>query len=226
MKKALLFSLLVVASASAAAQCTMQIFPAPGHIKITANQTINATEGVYWICSGLTVTVASSEGTLFLLESNVTLNITDSAGDQLAAKPGCVINNNSDTDIGVICNSSTVELNNNGSGSLIVDVECANVVFDYGMVGGPGTCGTTTSISQKETQQITIGPNPFSSELKIIALPAGTKVRLMSMLGETIGTWQPASEELKIATDGLPSGIYFLITENNGLVITKKLVRE
>ena len=146
MKKSLLVFIAAFSFAFAQAQCTMNIFPQPGHIPVTTNSSINAVGSVYWICSGLTVTILSSQGDIYLCESNVTLNIVGSAGDQVYAKAGCIINNSSSADIGVSCDPSNVTLNNTGSGTLTVDMICTPVIYDYSMIGGPGSSPSDGSI--------------------------------------------------------------------------------
>src|SRR5687767_10508757 len=90
MKKALLILSFAAASSMVRAQCSFPILA--GSTQITSNTTITTAGASYWICSGLTVTVNYSAGSLFMLENNVTLNIVTTDGDEIYAKPGCVIN--------------------------------------------------------------------------------------------------------------------------------------
>lgn len=225
MKKLLFYFSVVFAFAFSNAQCTATIFPFPGCIPVTSNQSINATGSVYWICSGLTVTILSSEGDLFLCESNVTLNIVGSAGDQIFAKSGCIINNASNADIGVSCNPTNVTLNNTGTGSLTVDAICNPVVYDYALVGGSGSCATT-SIGDNPVMDLSIYPNPFNSSLTIAGMTAAGEAILYNVLGKEVQRWQITTGENYIATNTIVTGVYLLSVKTSHGVSTIKLIKQ
>lgn len=210
MKKTLLLFAAAFSIALANAQCTTTIFPQPGHVPVTSNQSINATGTIYWICSGLTVTILSSQGDAYLCESNVTLNIVGSAGDQVFAKAGCVINNSSSADIGVVCNPSNVTLNNTGTGSITVDAVCNPVIFDYSMIGGPGNCAVSSGIGENTLTGMSTYPNPFVSTLVIAGLKSEGEAALYDILGHEIQSWKINAGENRIETTTEIPGVYFL----------------
>jgi hypothetical protein len=200
---------------SVTAQCSMYIYPSPGHIKITSNQTINGTGTVYWICSGLTVNVASSVGSVFLCEENVTININGSDGDEVYAKPGCIINNNSDETIGVTANTSTVTMNNNSTGSIVVTANCTVVTYDYSMVGGGGSC--INSIGENELADVSVYPNPVQngSAITISELNQSSNFEMYDVTGKIVFSAKGIIHS--ISTERMNPGYYFLTisTENS-----------
>lgn len=226
MKKTILLLASSFCFVFAHAQCTMSIFPQPGHVPVTSSQSINASGTVYWICSGLTVTILSSQGDVYLCESNVTLNITGSAGDQVYAKAGCVINNSSSADIGVACDPSNVTLNNTGTGTLTVDLICTPVVYDYSMIGGPGSCAGSSGIEENILTGVSTYPNPFVSSLLIAGIKTEGEAVLYNILGDEVAAWKISAGENKIEAANIPSGVYFLKIKTTEGVATMKLMKQ
>lgn len=211
---------------TASSQCTTLIFPQPGHVSITSNQSINATDNVYWICSGLNVTILSSPGAAFLCESNVTLNILGSSGDQVFAKSGCVINNNSSTSIGVVCDPSNVTLNNTGSGTLVIDAACNPVIYDYSLLGGPGNCELVSSIGENELKSVSVFPNPFNNSFYIKGIINGGNAILYNVFGEDVQNWKVSPNDNKIETDSLTQGVYFLEVKTSDGNALMKIIKQ
>lgn len=229
MKKITIFTLAILAYAFSHAQCTIQLGPM-AYIKITTNTTINGIGTNYWICSGLTVTIASSVGDNFICESNVTLNVIspDADGDNVYAKPGCIINNSSNQPLSVICDISTVTFNNSGSSSIIPH-QCSPVIYDYSLIGGPQGCDVAGSVDENQWNfNMKINPNPFAQQttfetdkvLKnatlIIYNSFGQRVKQIDNLcGQTI----------VFHRDNLPDGLYFVyVTEDNKTITADKLI--
>lgn len=226
MKKTLLLLTATFSFTFAQSQCTSIIPPQPGHVQVTTNSTINASGTIYWICSGLTVTIASSQGDNYICENNVTLNIINSAGDNVYAKPGCIINNSSTQAISVICDSSTVTLNNTGSGAIIV-TQCLPVIYDYSLIGGSGSCAVT-GIKENELSEISVYPNPFSSSITLQAdnLFKDATLTVYNCFGQTAKQIKNINGQTIIFhRDNLPSGLYFIrITQDNKIFTTDKVV--
>ena len=211
---------------SARSQCTTLIFPQPGHIPITTNQNINATGTIYWICSGLNVTILSSQGDAFVCESNVTLNIVGSAGDQVFAKPGCIINNSSNADIGVICDPSNVTLNNTGTGSLVIDAVCTPVIYDYALIASSSACVSSAGNEENQLNEIQCYPNPFSSTIYLEGLKTDGVAILYSVLGHEVQRWKVSNKDTKIDTHALTGGLYFLEVKTSTGDVIKSLIKE
>ena len=227
MKKILLFFTAAFGITFANAQCSATIFPQPGHVPVTSNQSLNAIGTVYWICSGLSVTILSSEGDLYLCESNVTLNVVGSAGDQVFAKPGCVINNSSGADIVVACDTANVTLNNTGKGKFTLDPVCNSVFYDYSMIGGSGNCvGSVSGIEEKMLKGITLYPNPFVSTFVIAGNKTEGEAKLYTILGDEVQSWKINAGKTKIETSIGTAGVYFLKVKTADGIATMKLMKQ
>ncbi len=226
MKKALVLFLIIFGCCKGQAQCTLPIYPI-GFTQITSNTTINGIGTNYWICSGLTVTIASSQGDNYVCESNVTVNIINSAGDNVYAKPGCIINNASSQDISVICNPATVTLNNTGSGTITITQSCSPVVYDYSLVSNSGACGLI-GLSEIESNEIGISPNPFSSQtvLKPEKVFNNATITFMNCYGQMVKQLENINgESFVLKRDSFANGLYFIqIWENNNLIAQQKLI--
>ncbi len=226
MKKYLLLPICVFILNLSWSQCTFNIVPF-SYVQVSTNSTVNGTGTNYWICSGLTVTIASSQGDNYVCENNVTLNINNSAGDNVYAKPGCIINNNSSQDITVVCDPTTVTLNNNGSGSITIAQVCTPVIYDYSLVGGAGSCGAT-NIGENEISKMEIYPNPFSSEtiLQLDNQVHNATLFIYDMQGQMVQQINNImGQQIILSRNNLENGIYFIqLTEENTTIATDKLV--
>ncbi len=208
------------------AQCTFTVPPSLAITQITSSTTLNATGTNYWICSGHTVTITSSQGDNYVCENNVTLNIINSAGDNVYAKPGCIINNSSTQDISVICDSSTVTLNNTGSGSITV-TQCLPVIYDYSLIGGSGACALT-GVGENELKAMMLYPNPFYAQTTIYTdnLLHNATLYIDNCFGQTVKQIDKLSgQTITLHRDNLPSGLYFIrLTQDNKVISSDKLV--
>lgn len=220
MKSPLLFllALLIHFNTVYGQQCSFTIAPLPGHVKITTNQTINGTGTVYWICSGLTVNIASSVGSVYMLESNVTLNITNTSGDAVNAKSGCIINNSSSAAITVTSNTANVTRNNTGTGN-IVDIFCAAVVYDYSLLGvNGGPCNGATSIEEYQFNDLHYYPNPVMHGSDIIIKETNKKIlqtKLTDLSGKII--YSNNDNLNRIPTSMCEPGFYILEANIDGV---------
>jgi len=188
--------------------CTFMIPMSPGHIKITSDQTINGIGIVYWICDGVNVTVASSVGSMFVLEQYATLTINDSDGDEVYAKNNCVVTNNSSADIGITLNPATVTVNNTGSGSITTTASCGAVVYNYSMVGGTSGCAPLTSVNEQFTSEFSIYPNPASQQFTIEGI-SNMPYYVFDLLGNIVQTGI-TQQKTVVNCQGMNRGVYFV----------------
>ncbi|MBA4323353.1 MAG: hypothetical protein C0408_11105, partial [Odoribacter sp.] len=147
----------------------MTIYPVPGHVKISSDQSVNASSGVYWVCEGVTLIVLSSPGTTFLLEKHASIIFSGGSGDLVYAKDSCSVTNNSSDDVGVTCNPATVIMSNTGSGSITVVNTCTPVIYDYSLLpGGAGPCGGLAGVPEEiNSKTFSLFPNPVKSESEV-----------------------------------------------------------
>lgn len=198
---------------TAQAQCTQTIYPSPAMIQVTSNTTLSNAEGAYWICAGLTVNITGSAGSAYFCEEDVTINISGTDGDQVFAKPGCVITNSSPGDINVTANYSAVTINNTGSGMTVTASNCANLVYDYALVGGSGgPCAQSTAgITDLSAQRIYAFPNPVNAAAEFHVTHTNVaieNIRIADASGKILQTLK--GDVHTISTAGLVPGTYFL----------------
>jgi hypothetical protein len=90
-------------------------------------------------------------------------------------------------------------------------------------------CYTTLPTSEVDpTEQIVLSPNPVStylnllnySELEIMA------VRINNLAGQTVLSYTPEGEVVKVSLEGLTFGFYFVqIILENGKTVTKRIIK-
>lgn len=225
MKKITILLTAILACVGGQAQCTFMLGPFT-YTQITNSTTLNATGTNYWICGGLTVTIASSQGDNYVCENNVTLNIIHSAGDNVYAKPGCTINNSSTQSISVICDSSTVTLNNTGSGNIHV-IQCATVMYDYSLIGGSGACAHA-GVEENQLNAMMLYPNPFSTQTTFHTdkILKDATLTVYNFFGQSVKQIKNISgQAITLHLDNLISGQYFIrLTQDNKVIATEKLV--
>lgn len=226
-KKLLLFSILTIVIMDVKAQCNPLIYPSPGFITITSDQTLNAIGTGYWICEGVNVIVASSPGSAYYLEKNATITINGSDGDQVYAKDNCSVTNNSPQDIGVTCNPATTTLSNTGGGTLTVDFVCSPLTYDYSMLpgGNGGTCGdNSTGINEVSFfDNILVYPNPVKVSSNVFVNGKNNSiVSVFDLTGNLVKTI--SMQQNSFSTEGLIAGYYFISFGNENSIIKLPLV--
>lgn len=191
-------------------------------MKITSSQSLSGTGTVYWLCSGITVTINASTGSTYLLEQNVHLIINGTSGDAVFAKPNCTVTNNSNQAISVTCNTTNVIRNNTSSG-MIVDIVCPTVTYDYSIVGG-GPCAAATGLTEQNTAFFKVGPNPLTGGNPIV-LNTDDENEIEAELTDVSGKiiYSKKGNIKTIDTHNLLPGIYFLQLSSNGKAQTTKI---
>lgn len=213
MKQTLLYAAFIAVSFSGWSQCSPMVYPEPAFAHITSDTTIANAEGGYWICAGLQVTINGSAGSAYYLEEDVTLLITATNGDQVFAKPGCSVTNSSDDDINITANFSTINVSNTGSGMSVQIQNCANLVYDYTLVGGSGgPCAVNTAAI--DSQSLPAGacyPNPVTAGNNVfVSFPfeMSPEACIYDASGKLLHTVMINNHS--ISTEGMKPGTYFL----------------
>jgi phage-related protein len=80
-----------------------------------------------------------------------------------------------------------------------------------------------TSVNYKEQSKIMVYPNPASDRITVKA-NEGSSIVLTNLMGSIVDSKTAAANEVAFEVGALPSGIYFVIIENKGERITKKIV--
>lgn len=209
--------------------CYTMIFPWPGMTKITTNQpALNSPSGeAFWICSGVTVNVVNSAGSLFICEEDVTMIFTNTSGDDVFAKNGSTIINNSNGSVAVQCDTTQVTLQNNANGTLVVTSHCPALTYDYTLVGG-NTCQGITGIYDFDASDdmVILYPNPASDHLLIQANLNIENIEITDQIGKTV-TFINQPENNVLNFKNLNPGSYFVtVTLDNQKKLTRSLIVE
>ena len=223
MKKIIPLLFLFIADITTAQVCSVTIAPSPGHVQITNNQSLNATGTVYWICSGISVTITASPGSTYLLEQNAVLTINATSGDAVFAKPGSTVINNSTGAISVTSNTSNVTRTNSSTG-FILDIFCSTVTLNYSQVG-IGPCSSVTGINNEQLNLFTIAPNPVTAGNKIKINGAEMNIietKLFDLNGKMIS--KEEGDIKTISTQNLLPGVYILQLNSNGHLQRTKIM--
>jgi len=83
------------------------------------------------------------------------------------------------------------------------------------------------SVSVKETKNVNsfkIYPNPASNQININGIESGSLIQLMDLTGKVMVSQKVTNNKAIISTENISNGIYFVRTENKGVVSTQKVV--
>lgn len=226
MRRAVLFLSGLLTTTILFAQCDIPVPHSPGHVQISNNQAIGAVGLYYWVCAGITLDVNSSTGSVFLLEEGAILNIHDTDGDQVYAKPNSTVNNNSDESINVISNVATVTLNNNSSGSMVTAIQCGAVTFDYQFVGGGAGCmsGGTTVVEAREQPGLKIYPVPCvqGQPLLISSGRPYQSVQIYDLQGQLVKEY--SGEQKVLSTQDMDAGVYVVVVGLEDRILKERVL--
>jgi len=176
--------------------------PTSGIYHVFDDSTINDQAGsIYYICSGVHLTVEWSGGSSYYMEENSQLTILDSGGDAVYAKGNCVISENSNGNVAVWKEASTVV---NGSAPTII---CPTMVFDYSLIGGSSPCDQINSISENDRSKITMYPNPVNSGGSLTFNENVNSLRVYSLGGQLLFQSEDSNTN-ELVIPSLKSGFY------------------
>ena len=176
--------------------------PSSGIYHVFNDSTIYDQDGsIYYICSGVHLTVEWSGGSVYYMEENSQLTILDSGGDAVYAKGNCVITENSNQNVTIWKEASTVV---NGTATTII---CPSMVFDYTLLGGISPCDQFNSISENGYIDINIYPNPILSGSSLTFNEKVNSIRLYSLGGQLIFQSEECNTN-EFLLSSLKSGLY------------------
>ena len=234
MKKSLLFIIVVCAFNVSAQNCSHTIPPAAGGpggggiYHIFSDTAITDQSGsVYYVCSGVKLTMQYSAGSAYYLENNCTLSIIDHDGDVVNAKGNCTITDNSSE--GIIVNkeaSSTFSKPNMTAAGIVYT--CSPTVFNYGQVGGNSPCNPPLEIQKLDLGSITVSPNPSNGMFNIDLGEAYQNVQfeICDLSGKAIHFQNYlVGQTFKLDFEA-PAGVYLLKVRTSNHFELVKLVRE
>jgi hypothetical protein len=106
-----------------------------------------------------------------------------------------------------------------------VDAICNPVVYDYSLVGGSGSCATS-SIGENRVIGLSIYPNPFISSVTIAGTKSAGEAILYDVLGKEVQRWQITTGDNSIATNAIVAGVYLLSVKTSDGISTLKLLKQ
>lgn len=88
----------------------------------------------------------------------------------------------------------------------------------------------TSNIELQKEHEISVLPNPFTSQVVVKGLSKIENLRLYDIFGKLVKEFNPIFDpifdEIRMNLDYLPSGVYFMNYMINGIVMSKKMVKE
>ncbi len=87
---------------------------------------------------------------------------------------------------------------------------------------------STVGVPDFESGSVSIYPNPFASEFHINLgkYQSGVTVKMTNALGKEVLIKTESSSEIRVGTEGLPSGLYFVTISKGDKSVTKKIVKQ
>ena len=157
-----------------------------GAFHVHNDSTINNGDGlIFYICSGVHLTVNASAGNIYMMENNSQLTINDHNGDGVFAKGNCTIIDNTIENIIVNKEASSTFFKPNMPSAALV-FTCSAMVYDYSMVGGSSPCGQINNINEIDSEQLKIYPNPANRGESIFFNNEILSLRLFNVNGELV----------------------------------------
>ncbi len=86
-------------------------------------------------------------------------------------------------------------------------------------------CHTITGINEIHLTDISVSPNPFNSNLTVSGLQTGSMITMYNVLGEAVLQLKTSGATQIIDTEFLTPGTYLLVTENQGIKNTTRVVK-
>lgn len=89
-------------------------------------------------------------------------------------------------------------------------------------------CWTTQSIANSLEDKVSIYPNPVEDQVWVELSPelkGETEIGLYNLMGQEVSQQTTTQSKLKISTDGLPAGIYFIKLRNKSGQLTHRLMK-
>lgn len=225
MKKILFTLLLFVSFYSQSQLCTAMV---PPHVPdptggtyhiLTNTVTMDTAGGDYYVCSGVTLEMTYSAGCNYLLEDGATLIIDQHEGDNVQAKGNCTITDYESSNELVVTMESTSSATKPNYPLGLITFNCANMVFNYSLVGGSSPCASGMSEDLSSTS-IRVYPNPVYDFVNLESELTGIEqFIIMDGLGRVVKVGMFDKEAIIDVREFHP-GIYYLKTQDQIVTLT------
>jgi predicted extracellular nuclease len=106
---------------------------------------------------------------------------------------------------------------------------CVNYTFNLFTVEPRNAADVSVHVGISENtanSNISIYPNPSTSELNISNMEGVNQIRIANLLGETVGNYSVSGQTTAINVNSLPNGIYFVsLLKDNSVMVTRKFIK-
>ena len=106
---------------------------------------------------------------------------------------------------------------------------CVDYSFSMFVVQPRNAADVEVYIGVNENQygNISMYPNPVTSQLNIVNMEGVDQIRVANLLGETIGNYTVSGASAAINVNNLPNGIYFVsLLNDNSVLVTRKFIKQ
>ena len=160
---------LVLGAPASWAQCFPFAIP-PNAELVTTNGDLSTVDGIYWVCTGLAVTMSGNDITAYVEEN---CSVTIDGNDVTAyVRSGCIVGINAD-DVSV-WHDTDASVVDNGDGNLVVDC-MGPLTFDYSSAPTATDCVGLGIVDGHPAHEVVIAfANPAREQLAITGCSAWT----------------------------------------------------
>jgi hypothetical protein len=82
-------------------------------------------------------------------------------------------------------------------------------------------------VKENQFSNISMYPNPVTSQLNIVNMEGVDQIRVLNLLGETVSNYAVSGTTAAIGVNNLPNGIYFIsLLKDNSVMVTRKFIKQ
>ena len=202
--------------------------PGGGVYHVSSDSIIDDQDGsIYYLCSGVHLTVEGSAGCTYYLEDSCQLTIMAHNGDVVNAKGYCTIIDSTSQSI-VINKELTSTFSKPSMPTLGIVFTCSPMIYDYSLIGGSTPCANSTSIDDYDLALVSLYPNPTSQYFSIDLGKnhQSLKITITDISGRLVQSESYANLHLLNFRLDEPAGVYLLMIESGGRKAVIRLIKE
>jgi hypothetical protein len=202
--------------------------PGGGVYHVSSDSIINDQDGsIYYLCSGVHLTVEGSAGCTYYLEDSCQITIKAHNGDVVNAKGYCTIIDSTSQSI-IVNKEVTSTFSKPFMPSLGIVFTCSPMVYEYSLVGGSTPCANSTSIGDYDLALVSLYPNPTTQYFSIDLGEnhQSIKINITDISGRLVQSMNYANLDLLNFRLDEPAGVYLLMVESGDRKTVIRLIKE
>ena len=202
--------------------------PGGGVYHVSNDYIINDQDGsIYYLCSGVHLTVEGSAGCTYYLEDSCQLTIKAHNGDIVHAKGYCTIIDSTSQSI-VVNKEVTSTFTKPFMTSLGIVFTCSPMVYDYSLVGGSAPCANSTNTIDYDLPLVSLYPNPTNQYFSVDLGEnhQAIKITITDMRGRLVKSESYANIRQTNFILNEPAGVYLLTIESGDKKTVIRLIKE